>query len=256
MMHRLYVRVALSVALALIVAAAMMEALVRSTVRHGDRTMAERAGGSGFRVIARELSRLPRHARAQRLAEFAEVVSHPVELRDERPHDRRDVALHARAVQREGYAVPWVSVRIDETQVVLFGPPRDWDTHRPPMPLGPFRTPTPALVAFMVLVVLLTSMLIAVPLTRRMRAIERAVELLSTGDFRARTEGPRDDMLGGIARALDRSAERLQRLFAERDELLQAVSHEIGTPLSRMRFHIEMLGTLDDPAQRETSSAR
>ena len=50
-----------------------------------------------------------------------------------------------------------------------------------------------------------------------------------------------DDALGAIAGALDHTAERLDRLFREREELLQAVSHELGTPLSRMRFHLEAL---------------
>ena len=36
-------------------------------------------------------------------------------------------------------------------------------------------------------------------------------------------------------------AERVERLVRERDELLQAVSHELGSPLARLRFQLELL---------------
>jgi two-component system sensor histidine kinase RstB len=36
-------------------------------------------------------------------------------------------------------------------------------------------------------------------------------------------------------------AERIERLVRGRDELVQAVSHELGSPLSRLRFHVELL---------------
>ena len=36
-------------------------------------------------------------------------------------------------------------------------------------------------------------------------------------------------------------AERVERLIRSRDELVQAVSHELGSPLSRLRFQMELL---------------
>lgn len=99
----------------------------------------------------------------------------------------------------------------------------------------------------LLLVAVSTALVVAAPLTRRIRAIERAVRALTEGNFTVRAEGPRDDALGAVATALDRSAERLDRLFREREELLQAVSHELGTPLSRMRFHLEALGRATTP---------
>jgi signal transduction histidine kinase len=36
-------------------------------------------------------------------------------------------------------------------------------------------------------------------------------------------------------------ADRVERLVRSRDELIQAVSHELGSPLSRIRFHFELL---------------
>ena len=50
-----------------------------------------------------------------------------------------------------------------------------------------------------------------------------------------------DIELSELAESINRMASQLQRQFQEREALLQAVSHEMGTPLSRMRFAIEFL---------------
>lgn len=137
-----------------------------------------------------------------------------------------------------------VAYPLPDGQALVVGP------IEPPLPNGFWPIGFIAF-GFLVLATGLASALVAWPLSRRLRAIEDAVEALSRGDFDARVEGPRDDALGRVAAALDRSAERLRRLFAEREELLQAVSHELGTPLSRMRFQLELLEHAAEPAKRE-----
>lgn len=118
----------------------------------------------------------------------------------------------------------------------------------PPPPPPPPRAPplggVPPIVpvgGVLLLVSLGSALVVAWPLTRRLRALERAVGALAEGDFDHRVEGPLDDALGAVAAAHARTAAQLRRMFDERDELLQAVSHELGTPLSRMRFHVEAL---------------
>jgi two-component system sensor histidine kinase RstB len=255
-------RITLGVALALTLAALIMGSLVRGTRNREGRVLARHAAGMGPRFIARELQRTPPAERERRIAEMARDFEMPVRL--EPVTDRSAPMMEPRFSGSQMSAArpgppPAVVIRLDDAWQVAVGPPprmRETRDRMPPPPPGEGRqlferVTVSGLVAFFVFASLVITLLVALPLARRMRAIERAVEELSRGNFNARVEGDRDDALGPIATALDRSAERLKRLFAERVELLQAVSHEIGTPLSRMRFHLEILEHATDGAQRE-----
>jgi two-component system sensor histidine kinase RstB len=46
-------------------------------------------------------------------------------------------------------------------------------------------------------------------------------------------------------------AERIQRLIATQKELSSAISHELRTPIARMRFALEMLSETDDSTERK-----
>jgi two-component system sensor histidine kinase RstB len=58
------------------------------------------------------------------------------------------------------------------------------------------------------------------------------------------------DAIGELAQSFNGMAGRIQELFEQREQLLQAVSHEIGTPLARVRFHLEALEDARDDAAR------
>lgn len=47
------------------------------------------------------------------------------------------------------------------------------------------------------------------------------------------------------------AAERIQRLIATQKELSSAISHELRTPIARMRFALEMLPEADSRAESE-----
>lgn len=84
--------------------------------------------------------------------------------------------------------------------------------------------------------------LIALRVERGIVKVERASRTLATGDLSARVGGtgrPSDE----LAASFNEMAERIERLVRGRHELVQAVSHEIGAPLSRLRFHVELLGS-------------
>jgi len=46
-------------------------------------------------------------------------------------------------------------------------------------------------------------------------------------------------------------AERIQRLIATQKELSSAISHELRTPIARLRFALEMLAAADERTERE-----
>ena len=80
--------------------------------------------------------------------------------------------------------------------------------------------------------------------------IERANQALAVGELSVRvdTNGAQSDELAASFNAM---AERVETLIKSRDELVQAVSHELGSPLSRLRFHVELLENLPEAKRSE-----
>ncbi len=125
----------------------------------------------------------------------------------------------------------------------------------PPRPPRPPQTPQLALGGTLVLAFLAT-LLLGARLRRRLLALEAASSRLSSGDLTARVGLPAGDPLEPVGRSFDAMAAQLERLLAEREGLLQAVAHELGTPLSRIRLGIELLraeGT-EGPAERRLAA--
>ena len=94
---------------------------------------------------------------------------------------------------------------------------------------------------FIVLLVAFSALLAGWPLIRRLRTLEAALGELGAGNLAIRMNPGTGGALKDVAERLNASAAALQGMFREREELLQAVSHELGTPLARLRFQIEML---------------
>jgi len=75
--------------------------------------------------------------------------------------------------------------------------------------------------------------LLALRMERRLTKVERASQTLAAGELSARvdiTRGLPDE----LAMSFNEMAERVESLVRDRDELVQAVSHELGSPLSRL----------------------
>ncbi|MEM6532296.1 MAG: ATP-binding protein [Myxococcota bacterium] len=94
---------------------------------------------------------------------------------------------------------------------------------------------------------------IALRLQREIVKVEKATEALSVGELDARVDNP-DGPSNELAASFNAMAERLARLIRSRHELVQAVSHELGSPLSRLRFQLELLET-GEPATMHSRCA-
>lgn len=94
----------------------------------------------------------------------------------------------------------------------------------------------------------------AYPLSRRLAGrLERLrarVEGLGRGDLASRVDVEGNDEVADLARAFNRSAERLQRLVEAQRGMLASASHELRSPLARLRVAIELLGGVDRPDLR------
>lgn len=119
----------------------------------------------------------------------------------------------------------------------------------PPTPV-PWRTPllVAVLGAGLGLAVLATLR----PLQRQMTELSAAATRLGSGETQARAAVVSRDASGAVASTFNTMAERVEALVRAREELLLAVAHELRTPLSRLRFAIELLADTEDAAGRET----
>lgn len=72
------------------------------------------------------------------------------------------------------------------------------------------------------------------------RHLTATVERFGRGDLSARWHTRRRDEIGYLARAFNETAERLQRLLTSERRLLADVSHELRSPLARLKFAVRL----------------
>jgi signal transduction histidine kinase len=86
--------------------------------------------------------------------------------------------------------------------------------------------------------------------TRRLERLQASVEALGAGDFAARVQVEGRDEVATLATSFNRSAERIEQLVSAHKTLLANASHELRSPLARIRMAVEMLKTDARPALR------
>ena len=89
------------------------------------------------------------------------------------------------------------------------------------------------------------------PVWRDLEAMRQTARALGEGQFDARAPAARSRAFELLAETLNGMAERIQRLIATQKELSSAISHELRTPIARMRFALEMLSETDERTERE-----
>jgi signal transduction histidine kinase len=89
------------------------------------------------------------------------------------------------------------------------------------------------------------------PVWRDLEAMRQTARALGEGQFEARAPAARSSAFELLAETLNGMAERIQRLIATQKELSNAISHELRTPIARMRFALEMLAETDERDERE-----
>jgi len=101
--------------------------------------------------------------------------------------------------------------------------------------------------------------LAAVGIVSPIRTVTATVERFGQGDLSVRTHMERRDEIGGLARSFDLMAERLETLVISERRLLQDISHELRSPLTRLKFAIRLARTATHPqraldrVERETN---
>ncbi len=76
---------------------------------------------------------------------------------------------------------------------------------------------------------------------RPLRWLKAGVDKVSDGDLSTRVPVVRMDEIGQVGRAFNRMTERVERMIEDHDRLLADVSHELRSPLARIKVALEML---------------
>jgi signal transduction histidine kinase len=89
-------------------------------------------------------------------------------------------------------------------------------------------------------------------LTRRIENLRRRVEDLGGGDLAARAPVEGRDEVADLARSFNRAADRIQQLVEAQRRQLAFASHELRSPLARLRVSLEMMA--GEPALKEQAA--
>ena len=96
------------------------------------------------------------------------------------------------------------------------------------------------------------------PIVRRLQRLERAATAIGEGALDTRVPAKKIDAIGSLERHFNTMADQVQTLLGSHHQLVQAVAHEIRTPLSRVSFGLEMmaLATTDEERERREDEVR
>ena len=145
------------------------------------------------------------------------------------------------AAERDGMQGFWVSFLIDQDEFWVMLPR---ERFAPDFGLGWLGWG-----AALLALALLGAWLIASTLSRPLRAIAAAAQAVGRGRHPAALAeaGPRE--LATLSAAFNRMAGDLEAMERERAVVLAGISHDLRTPLSRLRLAVEMSGSADAAAQ-------
>jgi two-component system sensor histidine kinase CpxA len=103
------------------------------------------------------------------------------------------------------------------------------------------------------LAVCLLGWMLAVNIAAPLRRMAREVERFGQGDLTVRMRSSRRDEIGGVSRAFDNMADRIETLLTAERRLLQDISHELRSPLTRIGFAAALTKTAEN---REAATDR
>ena len=125
---------------------------------------------------------------------------------------------------------------------------RTWRPAPPQLPIS-----APLALALLFVAVGLAAWPVSRRITRRLEALQRSVDAQAAGDLRVRAEVSGQDEVAALAHSFNHAAERIEALVNRQEALLSTqrrllanASHELRSPLARIRMAIELM--LENPA--------
>jgi signal transduction histidine kinase len=119
---------------------------------------------------------------------------------------------------------------------------------------GPYRQlrvhPFFATLLVLAVVMALGSYPVARRVARRLESLAAGVETWGAGQLDHRVPAEGHDEIGRLATTFNQAAERVSDLLAQQKQMLANVSHELRSPLARVRMGLELLAEEPDGARR------
>lgn len=91
-------------------------------------------------------------------------------------------------------------------------------------------------------------------LTQRLEALQRGVQRWGDGDLSARVPEEGQDEVADLSRRFNAAAGRIETLVRSHKSLLANASHELRSPLTRIRMGLELMGDQPNPSARREIS--
>jgi signal transduction histidine kinase len=111
-----------------------------------------------------------------------------------------------------------------------------------------------AMLALLAVAVAIGSYPVVRRLTGRLERLQARVDALGEGELSTRVQVEGVDEVADLAASFNRAADRIERLVNAQKTLLASASHELRSPLARMRVAIELLAAEDRPEIRDRVS--
>ena len=168
---------------------------------------------------------------------------------EEALHVRRPQGRHGQAREGHGPRRAMVAVihrvALPDDRTLLI---RTWRPAPPQLPIS-----APLALALLFVAVGLAAWPVSRRITRRLEALQRSVDAQAAGDLRVRAEVSGQDEVAALAHSFNHAAERIEALVNRQEALLSTqrrllanASHELRSPLARIRMAIELM--LENPA--------
>ena len=102
---------------------------------------------------------------------------------------------------------------------------------------------SPLLIGLVVLLLITIGLAYAIQLhlLRPLKWLRSGVDAVSEGNFSTKVPVVRNDEIGRVARAFNQMTSRVQQMMNDRERLLADVSHELRSPLARIKVALELL---------------
>ena len=273
-MRALYLRIYLTVVAALALFALVSGWLMQ---RHFEQererfvaTAQERAAAWG-ELLQRSLpgAEAPPQDQAAALADWSERLRLPLALEDakgrhigasesylHREFDGLPGARHAQAVPLEDGRTLWILRPLPRGgppgRLLGDGPPRappfGWGWW--PIPLPPGGLGLAALLLVLFTAIALGAWPVVRRLTRRLEALKRGVEAFGAGALNQRVAEDGRDEVAALGASFNHAATRIEALLRSHQSLLANASHELRSPLARLKMAVAMIEDAP-PAQRD-----
>jgi signal transduction histidine kinase len=158
-----------------------------------------------------------------------------------------------RPIRSPGQGVEFQVAMNDGSTVVVQLPPRQRGPGEgpPPRPWPRGNTGLLWMLGITALAVAIATYPIIRRLTKRLETLRSGVERWGQGDLGARVEVSGHDEVAFLGHRFNQAAERVETLLRSHKSLLANASHELRSPLARIRMGLELMEGAPTPAQRE-----